>query len=392
MALPIDAEYEKSICTGSVYYHGGLYHAFYATRLGDWRQVLSRAASEDGIHFAKQQPNPFAAPPQGYDPLHFRDPVIFADEGGDGYHMLVTSMLEQPALDGYGGCLAHLHSPDLQEWRMCDPFLVPGFDDAPECSDYFHWNGWYYLLFSNHLTTRYRMSRQPFGPWLRPPADVLDSNLSSVMKTAAFGSERRIGVSWLGTRTGDCDDGRPQWGGNLLFREIIQHADGALGVKFPPEMTPTHAPPQRLPLQPVTANATIQDSSAHLHGEDGMEAVVIGGLPHDFRIHVDVTPEPHAGAFGLRLRAQDFAHGYQLRLQVPERIVRLHNEAICAVEGLDQPLHLEIAACGDILDVCIDGRRCIANRLPEQHGDKLYLFAHNANAVFSNLQIEPLLA
>jgi hypothetical protein len=60
------------------------------------------------------------------------------------------------------------------------------------------------------------------------------------------------------------------------------------------------------------------------------------------------------------------------------------------VEGLDQRLHVEIAACGDILDVCIDGRRCIVNRLPERHGDKLYLFAHNADVVFSNLLIEPL--
>lgn len=82
------------------------------------------------------------------------------------------------------------------------------------------------------------MSRSPFGPWLRPPVDTLDGALARVMKTAAFGADRRIGVAWLGTRAGDKDDGKPQWGGHLLCREIIQHPDGTLGSKFVPEMTP----------------------------------------------------------------------------------------------------------------------------------------------------------
>ena len=98
---------------------------------------MGRAVSDDGIHFTKLQPNPFAVPPHGYNPLHFRDPIVFADAGGDGYHMLVTSMRDDWPLAGRGGCLAHLHSPDLQDWQMREPFLVPGFDDAPECPDYF---------------------------------------------------------------------------------------------------------------------------------------------------------------------------------------------------------------------------------------------------------------
>ncbi len=391
LALPIDNDFERSICTGTPFFHAGRYHIFYATRLPDWRQVLSRAVSDDGIHFTKLQPNPFAVPPHGYNPLHFRDPIVFADEGGDGYHMIVTSVRDEWPLGGRGGCLAHLVSPDLQKWQMQEPFLVPGFDDAPECPDYFFWNGWYYLLFSNHLTTRYRMSRSALGPWLRPPADVLDSPLTRVMKTAAFGADRRIGAAWLGTRTGDCDDGQPQWGGNLILREIVQHADGTLGTKWPQELAPAAGEPLPLSLQLLTPGASYQDRSLRLHAGSGLEGAVVGDVPQNVRILLHVQPEPGSAAFGLRMRSGDFASGYELAFLLPERIIKLHNETIYAVDGLDCPFSLEIVAYEDILDVCIDGRRCIVNRCPEQRGDQLFFFAHNADVTFCNLQVEPLL-
>jgi hypothetical protein len=391
LALPLDLPFERSICTGSPFVHDGRIYIYYATRLSDWRQVLSRAASDDGIHFTKLQPNPFAVPPPGYDPLHFRDPLVFSDEDGCGYHMIVTSMLQNPPLDGRGGCLAHLTSPDLYAWEIQEPLLIPGYDDAPECPDYFFWNGWYYLLFSNRLTTRYRMSRQPLGPWLRPPVDILDSPLTRVMKTAPFGPNRRIGAAWLGTRIGDCDDGRPQWGGCLLLREIIQHPDGTLGVKVPVETAPVSGSPLPLVIRPLTANTTVEGHTAHLHGAEGLEAAVVPSVPQNVRILLDVQPEPNGGSFGLRLRSRDFAGGYELAFMLSERMVKLHDETIYGVDGLDRPFTMEITVYEDILDVCIDERRCIVNRCPEQRGEQLYLFAHNADVTFYNLQIEPVL-
>lgn len=182
LALPIDQEQERSICTGSVFYHAGQYHAFYATRLPDWRQVLGRAVSADGIHFTKLQPNPFFTPPPGYSPRHFRDPFVFAGDDG-GFHMLVSAQREDGPLPGLSRLPADPGlRPDLQQWQLGEPLLVPGFDDVPECADLFAWNGWYYLLFSNRLVTRYRMARPPLGPWLRPPSDVLDAPLARVLK------------------------------------------------------------------------------------------------------------------------------------------------------------------------------------------------------------------
>lgn len=51
----------------------------------------------------------------------------------------------------------------LKHWTLQKPFLIPGYADVPESADYFFWKGWYYLIFSNSLTARYRMFTLPTG-------------------------------------------------------------------------------------------------------------------------------------------------------------------------------------------------------------------------------------
>ncbi|HIO49839.1 TPA: glycosyl hydrolase, partial [Candidatus Poribacteria bacterium] len=161
LAIPITHDWEGSICTGSVFHHQGTYYGYYATRMPDRKQHLSLATSTDGIKFEKVQPNPLASPIQGYDPHHYRDPVVFCDGGV--FHMLVTAKLTNYPVEDRGGCLAHLMSNDLQNWEVVDPFFVPGELTVPECPDYFEWSGWYYLIFSTFGVAHYRVSKNPFG-------------------------------------------------------------------------------------------------------------------------------------------------------------------------------------------------------------------------------------
>lgn len=127
------------------------------------------------------------------------------------FHMLVTARLT----DGRDGCLAQLVSNDLRTWKLIEPFIIPG--RVTDCSHHFEWNGWYYL-FAEYV---YWMSRNPLGPWIKPEPDRLD--VLYVPKTAAFKGNRRIYVSWL-------PDGG--WGGNAIFREMIQHEDGTREPSF----------------------------------------------------------------------------------------------------------------------------------------------------------------
>jgi hypothetical protein len=45
----------------------------------------------------------------------------------------------------------------------------------------------------------------------------------------------------------------------------------------------------------------------------------------------------------------------------------------------------------DIIDLCIDGRRCIVNRTPEQKGSMLWFFAKHGTVKFKSVKVNPLI-
>jgi beta-fructofuranosidase len=392
LAIGITEEREGSICTGSTFYHDGTFYGYYATRMLDRTQHLSLATSSDGIHFEKQLPNPFASPPQGYSPYDYRDPCVFRDEETGHFHLLVTASLEPYALQGRGGCLAHLVSPDLAHWELREPFLIPGYSGAPECPDYFHWHDWYYLVFSHAGIARYRMSRRPLGPWLRPAVDTFDGTMARVLKTAAFTGDRRIGVAFLGTRQDDRDSGRMQYAGNAIYREVIQQADGTLRTCWPAEMAPPGGTPLTWSPFALTPHAEMRPQSVHLAAAEGMEVAMLEDVPHQARLSMRIAPGHDTAAMGLRLRgAGAFESGYDLCFRPYERRVELFDASLVRVEGLDRSFDLDIILTEDIIDVCITGQRTMVNRCPELKGDRLFFFAHNGDVTFEEIQIRPLL-
>ncbi len=228
IAVPLTRGDEGSICTGSVFFHNGVYHAFYAVRTVDRSaSPICASTSRDCVHFVKHPTLAVLGPP--YRPEDGRDPVVFRDATTGLFHMLLTTGLADCPAGAEGGCLAELVSGDLQTWEQRGPFIVPGLPGQPECPDAFEWRGWHYLLFSNGGVTRYRMSRGPLGPWERPGVDVFGGPDVMVMKTAAFTGDRRIGAAF--TR----GEG---YGGRLVLREILQNSDGTLVSAWPPELTP----------------------------------------------------------------------------------------------------------------------------------------------------------
>ncbi len=390
LAIAIDEDWECSICTGSVFYHDGTYYAYYATRMPDWSEALSLATSADGITFTKTAPNPFAAPPQGYS-RHYRDPFVFQDDRRGSFHMLVTAALTGPTLPQSQGCLAHLVSNDLRTWEITDPFLVPGYMDPPECSDYFYWNGWYYLLFSNSGITRYRISRTPFGPWLKPQVDTFDGALARVLKSAPFTGDRRIGVAYLPTREHEHDTGAPLYAGNAVFREFIQHEDGSLGARFPPEMLPAEDHAVRVPFEALTAGVTAHDQRLEIEAPEGFGAAMLRDVPMHARITGRVRPGGSAAVFGLLLRGSGlYENGYELRFLPDLERVEIQDQSITCVKGLMEPFSFDVIMQDDIIDICIDQRRCLINRCPELKGERLFFFCQNGHVVFESIEIKAL--
>ena len=355
---------------------------------------MSRS-SKDGIHFEKDRTPAVCLSWGPYRTGPYRDPFVFRDERTGLFHLLATGELRETGLPRLGGCLAHLVSQDLKQWKTESPFLVPGYKGQPECSELFEWNGWYYLVFSLNGIAQYRMSRDPLGPWTRLAVDMLDSPMARVMKTAAFGEGRRIGAAFLPTLEGNKDNGHPQYAGCVVFREIVQDANGLLLTKFPAEMTPQGGPPVELGIP----------EDAEVKAESGYNALPFQGCPVDARITCEISPSG-AAEFGLGLRASLGGDaGYQLvfspgLLKADVRPCALGNyddngrRAIFAVDGLDRPFGVEIVMKGDIIDVALETdcqKRCLINRFPEQRGDTLFLFVRDGSATFRDIRVCPLL-
>ncbi len=124
--------------TGSVVRHpDGTWFLFYtgATRAPGGKNVqrIGYATSPDLVTWQRSSGNPvLAADPRWYEPLDaawhdeaFRDPWVFADPDGDGWHMLITARAAtgEPFERGVVG---HAVSADLRYWEPRPPLTAPG--------------------------------------------------------------------------------------------------------------------------------------------------------------------------------------------------------------------------------------------------------------------------
>ena len=298
-----------------------------------------------------------------------------------------------------GGCLGHLVSSDLASWEVAEPFILPGLQGDPECPDYFEWHGWYYLIFSNGGVARYRMSRSPLGPWTCPRVDTFDGPMASVMKTAAFTGDRRLGVAFLPSLDGDRDDGGFMYAGNAIFREVFQHDDGTLGTRWPEEMIPASGEPMNLPFEAFPGAPSLSEATSHLAAYRGG---TLTGVPQDFRLTCHLEPSAGAQCFGFCLRGEGgYDRGYDLRFWPQEGLVEVARplawmgesrmRSITGVDGMDRSFDVDVVFRGDILDVCIDQRRTLICRCPEVKGDRLFISSLSADVTLSALTLRPLI-
>jgi beta-fructofuranosidase len=130
---------DLAVWTGSVARgDDGLWRLFYSALStaghGIFDQRIGVAESDDLYtwHRARRQPL-IEADPTWYQTFGiegnpasetWRDPFVFRDPGGDGWHMLITARLKSaPRLDD--GVLAHARSPDLENWELGPPLTEP---------------------------------------------------------------------------------------------------------------------------------------------------------------------------------------------------------------------------------------------------------------------------
>jgi len=114
----------------------GTWHMFYTggtERDGALIQSIGLATSDDLITWHKYEGNPIAsADPRWYEKYDgttwideaWRDPWVYPDPAGDGWHMLITGRANHGPVDDRG-VVAHARSLDLLHWEVEPPLSEP---------------------------------------------------------------------------------------------------------------------------------------------------------------------------------------------------------------------------------------------------------------------------
>jgi beta-fructofuranosidase len=162
----------------------GTWHLFYSaiSRAGGTRvQRIGRADSTDLITWRRFGTAPVVeADPRWYEvptdaEVAWRDPWVFSDPSGAGWHMLITARVpEGPAHSR--GVIAHAHSNNLDEWTVLPPLTEPagfGHLEVPQVASV---GGGAVLLFccTERDLSPDRMAAAPrTGMWSAPASSLL---------------------------------------------------------------------------------------------------------------------------------------------------------------------------------------------------------------------------
>lgn len=208
---------DLALWTGSCVRAGETWWMFYTgvSTADDGRiQRVGAARSTDLGTWTKVEANPLCGPDgpwyERYDPevwyeQAWRDPCVFPDPSGDGFHMFVTARAGEGRPDRRG-VIGHAVSDDLMSWRVRAPVASPAAFGHMEVPQQVSIDGHHYLLFcapgdvqpgvapSEALTgTGYLIGDSPLGPYRPGPT--------------GFVAADRVGSTYAGKVV--VHDGRP---------------------------------------------------------------------------------------------------------------------------------------------------------------------------------------
>ena len=261
---------------------------------------------------------------------------------------------------------------------------------TPECSDYFQWNGWYYLLYSTGGDTYYVKSKKPYGPWEYPSTQAFVEQWASVYKTAEYKDNRRIAVAYMPCRSNNRDFDGPIWGGNMLLREVVQGSDGTLYTKFLseslPQMSLLQMPEVEIPVGSKTVSYS--DGKLIIDSPNGTSVASTSDSPVNYRLTLEIQPLSNYDEIGLFVRATDKRErGYKIELNANKESAFIYNTGINTVKDMRKTIILDLILKDEFIDMNINGKRSVINRLPEKKGQKLFFFLKNGSATIKNINI-----
>lgn len=403
--------------TGSVVFHDGMYHMFATLfKSRPMKNVIIHAVSPDLDRWTMLD-DTLMSDNVIYEEAHFRDPFVFWNEEEHCWWMLIAARTKGPTLRR--SCVGLCKSDNLTSWRHCPPLYSP--EDANccfECPDYFRWGDWYYLVFSSfsdRYQTLYRMSRNPYGPWIAPELDTFDTRAFYAAKSASDGKQRFV-YGWNPTREINehyfnprkeygADNHTWDWGGNLIVHELTQAEDGTLHVK--PVSAVDQALTTDLPIdfKPIEGNWEQQQESLRVDARHTYACALLGKLPKQCRIEAHFSFPSKPLQIGIALGVDDtFSRGNYILLE-PRRSrlqyktsLRTNPETGCIfpweVES-ERPITLEpdtqhrltIFRQDSVLVIYVDDAVALSTRMYQDFDGQIGLFAEGCAASFSSISV-----
>lgn len=163
------------------------WHLFYtgvSRRENGWVQRIGHAISDDLISWKKVGSKPVTvADKEWYEPLNFtdwpdqawRDPWVFADSNGSGFHMLTTAR-SKTGDRLTRGVIGHATSNDLFTWKVQPPLSEPNEFGQLEVTQVEEVEGCAVLIFScapEHLSEPRRRTASFAGTYSAPALSML---------------------------------------------------------------------------------------------------------------------------------------------------------------------------------------------------------------------------
>lgn len=147
-----------------------------------------------------------------------------------------------------------------------------------------------------------------------PEDDVFDTRSDYAIKTTSDG-KRRFAFGWIASKYGNCDFGPWEWGGTMVFHELIQNPDdGTLRVKVIPGVRDFYSEPQE-EKKALAAGAKLQECAGGIRIAADTLGAGLYEIPKDsFSIEMDIHVT-QAHEFGIALHVDNgLERGYFLRM------------------------------------------------------------------------------
>lgn len=395
---------DSAIGTGSVLRDaGGLYHCFYtghndtAPEKGMDKECVMHAVSKDGVNFEKLPQDTFYAP-EHYSSDDFRDPFVFWNEEAGCYWLLIAARD-----DKLGGIVARYRSDDLTSWTLMEPLYAPGRQYMLECPDLFKMGDKYYLFYSWDCVTYYAVADSIDGPFQQADDPVLASTGFSfyAAKTAELNGTRYL-CGWIGRKPEPKDAGAYNWAGTMMVHELVQNADGTLGVREPHKLEEYFVGEKELAAVDLSENAEKLDNGYRLTSIDKktVSLVNFGQRQPVFQLDCNVTftEEGFAGfCFG-----KDGNYNTYTGMVIDAKNDSLHYEGsvlprMAYVDPLvktdytiepGREYHLKLIMENEIATLYIDNAKVLCARVYKaMDGGDIGLFAVKTSAEFTDLSL-----